>query len=187
MADGIDYNELNRLYFEYLKENLTPVLQSAIDSTCANGGALWDYISQLVVAGVDAYVYGVYVPKMYRRRSRNGGLGDPNNVVIETTNLVLDESGCEVDFSFRNIAGPGLRGTGGGSIEKDVLGGTNYKFANRDIYGQFSKPRNFYRVYEHKYSETVAGDKIVSGIREKVMQIMHNAMVYALKTVLNIK
>lgn len=187
MADGIDFNELNRLYFEYLKENLYPVLKNAVDRACATGGALWNYISQLVVAGVDTYVYGVYTPKLYRRRSRNGGLGDPNNVVIESSDLTFNGSGFEVDFSFHDIAGPGLPGTGGGSIEEDVLGGTNYKFANRDIHGQFSRPRNFYRVYERRYSETVAGDKIASGIREEVMQIMHDAMVYALKTVLNNK
>lgn len=184
MANGIDYNELTRLYLEYLERELLPVLQAALKKACSLDGSIWNYISQLVVAGVDAYVYGVYTPKLYKRRSRNGGLGDPRNVVVEVGDLIFDGSGCESTLEVQNIAGPGLRGSGGGSIEQDVLGGTNYKFANRDIYGQFSRPRNFYRVFDHGYSPDVAGGLVASGILDKVKKIQYDAVVYALRSAL---
>ncbi len=183
MAKDIDFNEMTRLYYEYLNNELTPVLQNALKESCSIDGALWNYISQLVVAGVEAYVYGVYTPKIYRRRSRNGGLGDPRNVVVDTEEFTFDGSGYETTLDVRNITGPGLRGGGGGSIEQDVLGGTNYKFASRDIYRQFSRPRNFYRVFNKYYSPDVAGKLVVSKVLDKITKIQYDAAIYAWQSV----
>lgn len=183
MAETIDVEKLNELYNAYLEEHLLPVLQEGILQSCAVGGDLWKYISDLVVAGVDRYVYRVYKPKMYQRRSRYGGLGDPRNVQIEVGDISLNG----FDIEFHNIAGPGPTNYGGGGdgmIEDDVLYGTNYKFANRDTHKQFSVPRNFYAVYEEEYSPDEAGEILISKISEQAKRIMYTAALKALQTII---
>jgi len=185
MAKDIDVGVLNELYNQYLQEHLLPLLQRTINKSCEVGGTLWEYLSGLVVAGVDAYVYGVYKPKLYHRRSRRGGLGDPKNVRITPGELLMDGNKCHFEFEFHDIAGPGPidHGSGGtGMIEEDVLGGTNYRYAHKDIHKQFSIPRNFYAIYEENYSPDIAGEKIASGIIDQVTQIMYDAATYAIQT-----
>ena len=172
----------------HLSELLLPVIQEAMEKSCATGGGrLWSYISDLVIRGVDEYVYAVYKPKkpFYKRRGRRGGLGDPNNVEITVEDSVLSNNGIDTGFDIINTTIAGtiydyddegvLRAveSDGGYIEDQILGGTGYKFHEaKDSTGSFRVPRNFYQVYYDEYDENVAGN-IVFGVLEGEYEIVY--------------
>lgn len=182
-------DEFEQLFQKHLGELITPVIQAAFEATCATGsGKLWNYISDLVIRGVDQYVYAVYKPRkpFYKRRSRRGGLGDPNNVQISVGDIALsiDEIRCEFDIANTTIAGTiydydddgvlrAVEGDGG-YIEDQILGGTGYKFhEGRDSSGSFRVPRNFYQVYDDEYDEETAGN-IVFSVMQKDYEMLYD-------------
>lgn len=57
-----------------LSDKLKPKIDDALNHEVA------DTVKSVEAATIDEVVYGVYAPKEYRRRDRNGGIGDTDNM-----------------------------------------------------------------------------------------------------------
>ena len=177
---AFDYKKFCELYSQYVYEALAALIQAEAETACETGsGKIWKYISGLVVKGVRSYVYAVYKPRAYQRRSRNGGLGDPMNVVINVGQYeILDNGGGWLPFEITNTTPPGLGGDG--YIADDVIAGTGYKFAHFDRGHKYAVPRDFYATYDEQYDYYKSGNIIVKAISGKLQDIVNNAYNMAL-------
>lgn len=171
---AIDREKFYTLYKQYVYESLTELIQTQAENTFGNGGKAWKYISGLVTKGVRSYVYAVYKPRVYQRRSKSGGLGDPNNVVINVGECVIDDGGGEISFEITNTTPPGLGGEGG-YIADDVIAGTGYKYAKYDREHRYAVPRDFYQTYYEQYDSDKTGNMILQSIRGKLQNIVNQA------------
>lgn len=153
------YEEFVALYKKHFIQLIAPIITKAVQDECTTkSGGVWKYISDLVVQGVERYVYAVYKPKkpFYKRRGRRGGLGDPNNVAISVTEPQISDNAISIGINIINTTVAGTIygysdddsvGTyhgyasedegeenfhaipgGGGYIEDQILGGTGYMF-----------------------------------------------------------
>ncbi len=184
--------DFNNVYKKHFAEMLLPVLQEAIQTLCADGGDIWDYISGLVVQGVHRYVYGAYHNEMpyYVRRGSSGGLGDPSNVVINIADGAI--SGDYINFSGEmiNITPPGQtdKGSGDGMLEPQVIGGYGYSYPlprHHRYRGDFHPPRDFYQVYDEEYDQTRAWQMVLNEIQDVLPEIHENALNEAVSELLS--
>jgi hypothetical protein len=188
-----DFYTFEKIYKERLGELLLPVLQSAIEELCSEGGKIWEYISELVVEGVNQHVYAAYHTELpyYIRRGSSGGLGDPENVVITITNGVIDGDWINFDGELMNITPPGDTdftgagdgAVGGGMIEDQIIGGYGYSFnlpKHNHYTGSFLQPRDFYRVYEDEFDPNTAWGFVLDKIGPELQEIQEMALESAL-------
>lgn len=198
MADiKVNRNEILALYYKYIEERLKPVLQNAFNEAIENGGALWDYVADLVLDGIQSKVYGVYSPRKYQRREEDGGLKDKDNIVIDGGEITFNKNGFETSFNIRNITGPGpiedadgnIITGGGGPIEPYIIGGYGsggYRFPYPKG-AAFLKKRNFYAVYNEKYKPDDGGHKIWDGVHDEIESIEAQALSDAIIAVVTSK
>lgn len=171
---AIDREKFYKLYRQYVYESLTELIQAQAENSFGNGGKAWKYISGLVTKGVRSYVYAVYKPRVYQRRSKAGGLGDPNNVVIDVGQCVINDEGGEIPLRLTNTTPPGL-GDDGGYIADDVIAGTGYRFAKYDREHRYAVPRDFYTTLDEQYDSDKAGNIILQSIRGKLQNLVNQA------------
>ena len=179
-----DAKRFEELYKHYVYQALTELIQGELDNACAwNQGDIWNYVSDLIVQGAQRYVYGVYTPKVYQRRSDNGGLADPKNVVIDVGKIQFDESTGTgtAPIHIYNITATGMPNDTGEYIADDIIAGTNYRYDYLDYHKRYSRPRNFMAVYEAKYDPVEAGNFVVQKIEGRLQDLVNNAYIQALK------
>ena len=172
---AFDRDKFYELYRQYVYEMLMDLIQTHAESVSETGsGKLWKYVSGLVVKGVGSYVYAVYKPRAYQRRSRGGGLGDPENVVINVGQCVINENGGgELPFKITNTTPPGLGGDG--YIAEDVIAGTGYKYAHFDRNHKYAVPRDFYMTYKEQYDSDKAGNIILKSLGGELQNLVNQA------------
>ncbi len=187
----------DNIYRKHFAEMLLPVLQDAMKTLCGNGGDIWDYISGLVVQGVHRYVYGAYENEepYYIRRGSSGGLGDPNNVVINISDGTIDGDYINFSGEMINVTPPGITdasdggGGGGGSLEDQVIGGYGYRYPlpkHNHYRGDFHPPRNFYQVYEEEYDPERAWGMVLSKIQGVLPEIHEKALDAAISEIISL-
>lgn len=186
----IDYNEIKKLYYQYIQENVLPIIQTAMNNSAEKGGEFWTHASDLIVQGVEHEVHGVYSPKKYQRRTKSG-LSDPENVIVSVGDMEFSGNSFSVSLQISNKTGPGpiedengnFYTPSGGPIEDDILMGRGYKFPYPKGAG-FLQERNFYSVYENESNEAERFKWLTDEIADVVKSKLHDAAVYAVTTVL---
>lgn len=198
---ALNFEDFEVAYKRRFLEQISPVLTDAIKKQLETGqGQVWQYIADLVIKGVDRYVYAVYKPTrpFYKRRGKRGGLGDLRNVKIDIGNLQIDNGEVSASFVITNTTVAGItyglddEGTmraipgNGEMIEDQILGGTGYKFGlptASSYEGSFLQPRNFYQVYEDLYDPDYAGKIILSSISDDIQRCKLKAIELAIKDI----
>ena len=179
MADAEKYKEL---YKKYVVKNLIVLIQEVLNNACEVGeGVLWKYVSDMVVDGAEQYVYDVYQPKVYKRRSANHGLKDPENVRLKVGRLSLDGRNLYAPIKMWNETVANEEYASGGYIAEDIIAGAGYKYDKYDVRHKYSVPRNFYAVYEEEYDPDEAGSKILPQILDGLQDVVNKAYEKAVK------
>lgn len=129
-------------------------LQKKVDSALTN--EVFEKVRDVEVETIDSVVYGVYNPKMYRRRGNYGGMADPYNIEISggsAANGVL----TVVNMTEANPSSVSGNATTGKNLPMLIerghgYGGNLYDYPGK---GSYMKPRPF----TERTIENLAGSK----------------------------
>lgn len=136
------------------------------DAIQTGSGWLWDYLSHILSEATETAVYGRYFnsrtgePNVYKRRYKNGGLADPNNIRLElTSDGVIARNitrGKNEDVLLENI----------------ILTGIGYKYKEgRDTTGSFRQPRDFYFTAQKRYNPDYVSNRLEKELNARAQTV----------------
>lgn len=131
-----------------------------------------DKVREIEIEHIEEDVYSVYQPSIYRRRKKNGGLSDPENIIgtIEgDMQLVVENiTSFNEEYGGKN-GGEGLAEmvNDGGNSEHD------YDYGFRGIEAPYSKPRPFLdNTIEEIENTNSVENTLANGLRKRKYDVI---------------
>lgn len=131
-----------------------------------------DKVREIEIEHIEEDVYSVYQPSIYRRRKKNGGLSDPENIIgtIEgDMQLVVENiTSFNEEYEGRN-SGTGLAEmvNDGGNSEHD------YDYGFRSIEAPYSKSRPFLdNTIEEIENTNSVENTLANGLRKRKYDVV---------------
>lgn len=166
--------------FNKFIQKFTKEFQKAIDGEYekilleairTGSGWLWSYLSQIISDATYVAVYNRYFnnmtgePNIYKRRYKNGGLADPNNI-----RLYL-EDGQIVAENITRGKNENIK------LEDIILTGGPYNYREgKNTTGTFRQPRNFYYTAQRYYKEDYVQEKLNAILQSRAQKIADEVM-----------
>lgn len=130
-----------------------------------------DKVREIEIEHIEEDVYSVYQPSIYRRRKKNGGLSDPENIIgtIEGDMQLVVENITPFNEEYGGNSGIGLAEmvNEGGNSEHD------YDYGFRSIEAPYSKPRPFLdNTIEEIENTNSVENTLANGLRKRKYHVI---------------